>query len=271
MVVTIASIALALGCSSSDGPLPLAKPFLMKGHHFVVCAHRGDHTKAPENTLDGLEESIKDGVDYVELDLRLSKDGTIVIMHDGTVDRTTDGKGTVSDLTLAEIRALHIKKARRENEQVPTFEEYLKRSKGKVRLYMDIKAVHPAQVLPLLHKYRMDKEVIAYVYGPSQRDEWRAQAPAIPLISDLEQLQSPEQIEAEWHKSPFAISDGGAFDYKPEFITKWHALGVAVVPDIQNPLEGPAQWQKMIDMGVDGLQSDHPGALIAYLMSKGIR
>ena len=256
---------------SQERPNDITKPFLIHKHRFVVCAHRGDHTAAPENTLDSLEESIKDDVDYVELDLRLSKDGVIVIMHDGKVDRTTDGKGAVADLTLAELRALHIKNARRENEQVPTFEEYLQKARGKVRLYMDIKAVHPAQVLPLLRKHHMEKDVIAYVYGPLQRDEWRKQAPSIPLISDLSQMKSTDQIAIDWRKSPFAITDGGAFEYTTEFVTQWHALGVCVVPDIQNPMEGPDQWQRIIDMGVDGFQSDHPGALIAYLKEKGIR
>lgn len=251
--------------------MPFVRPFLRRGRHFVVCAHRGDHTIAPENTLDAYERAIGDEADYGETDLRTTKDGVIVLMHDSTVDRTTDGHGKVEDLTFAEIRSLKIKGAKREGELVPTFEELLKITKGKLRIYMDIKAVHPNQVLPLLKKYRMEKEVIAYVYGPDQRKEWASEAPQIPMISDLENMTSPDQIETDWSVSKFAISDGSALSYKPEYVAKWHQLGVAVVPDIQNPLEGPAQWQRFIDMGVDGFQTDHPGALVKYLKERGIR
>lgn len=278
----LATLALALSLLSPVGPnpaaglgperpLPIAKPFLQRRHKFIVCAHRGDHTVAPENTLDAIEEAIKVGVDFVELDLRTSKDGVIVLMHDGTVNRTTTGAGKVSDLTFAELRALKIKGARRETELVPTFEEALALTRGKVRIYMDIKAVTPEQVLPLLKKHRMERNVIAYTYGADHRDVWRKGAPKIPLISDISDMKSPAQIETEFKLSPFAITDGNAFEYTSLFIETWHKLGVVVVPDIQNPAEGPEQWQPLIDAGVDGFQTDHPGKLVDYLKSKGIR
>lgn len=267
MVLVLAWAAL----QTQNRPLPFARPFLRKGHHFVVCAHRGDHTQAPENTLDAINEAAKDDVDFVELDLRLSKDGTIVLMHDGSVNRTTDGQGKVEDLSLAQLKALNIKGARRTDERVPTFEEALDAAKGKLKIYMDIKAVSPADVLPLLKKHRMERDVIAYVYSDEQRQQWRIGAPRIPLISELNHMDSAEGIETEWKTSPFAISDGSALGYKPEYVAKLHALGVAIVPDIQNPFEGPNQWLPMLQMGVDGLQTDHPGALVKWLKEMKLR
>ncbi|MHA4810654.1 glycerophosphodiester phosphodiesterase [Flavitalea flava] len=73
-------------------------------HKFIVIAHRGDNTEAPENTLAAVENGIKNGVDFVEIDLRTTKDCVLVIMHDETVDRMTNGKGRISDLTYAEVR-----------------------------------------------------------------------------------------------------------------------------------------------------------------------
>lgn len=248
----------------------LAQPFLRGDHKFIVCAHRGDHTQAPENSLDAYERAIADDADYGETDLRMTKDGVIVLMHDDTVDRTTDGHGRVKDLTFAQIRALHLKGALRPGEKVPTFEELLDVTKGKLSIYMDIKAVRAKDVLPLLIKHGMEKEVIAYLYTPDQRDEWIKDAPKIPIISDNE-MKSPDQIERDWRPHPFAITDGGYEDYKPEFVAKWHTLGVAVVPDIQGRDEKPSKWEPMIAMGVDGLQTDHPGELIAYLRSRHIR
>src|SRR5664279_5490013 len=75
-------------------------------HTFIVIAHRGDHTQVPENTIAAFNEGIKNGVDYVEMDLRTTKDSVLVIMHDASVDRITNGKGKVSDLTYAEIKQL---------------------------------------------------------------------------------------------------------------------------------------------------------------------
>lgn len=71
-----------------------------------VVGHRGNRAHAPENTLESFRQAVAAGVDALEFDVRLSRDGEVVVMHDPTVDRTTDGKGRVADLTLAELRAL---------------------------------------------------------------------------------------------------------------------------------------------------------------------
>ena len=71
-----------------------------------LCAHRGDVAAAPENTIAAFESAIAKGVQQIEFDVDLSKDGELVVMHDSTVDRTTNGTGKVTELTFAEIRAL---------------------------------------------------------------------------------------------------------------------------------------------------------------------
>jgi glycerophosphoryl diester phosphodiesterase len=71
-----------------------------------ACAHRGDVKNAPENTIPAFESAVKLGAPQIEFDVQLSKDNILVIMHDATVDRTTDGAGAVSDLTFDELRAL---------------------------------------------------------------------------------------------------------------------------------------------------------------------
>jgi len=239
-------------------------------HHFIVVCHRGNHVDAPENTMDAFREAIRVGADFFETDLRTTKDGTIALMHDGTVDRMTDGHGPVRSLTMAELKGLKIKRARNADETVPTFEEALEAARGHINIYMDIKDVTPEQVLPLLHKHHMERNVIAYVYSGRQVDDWHAKAPNIPVIADVE-LKSVEQAESEWKAHPFAISDGNAMRYKPEYVELLHRLNVLIWPDIQNPGEAPSQWQPFIDMGVDGFQTDHPEALIKYLTDQGIR
>jgi glycerophosphoryl diester phosphodiesterase len=267
-MLTALLATLTLSPATGERPLPFVKPFLRPGHHFVVVAHRGSHLEAPENSLDAYEQAIKDGCDFGEADLRMTKDGVIVLMHDDTVDRTTNGHGKVRDLTFAQIRALHFKHPRRQDEKVPTFEELLGVCKGKLKIYMDIKAVKATEVLPLVIKHGMQKDVIAYLYGPLHRMEWAAAAPSIPVISDIDTVKSPDEAEEAWKGSKFQLTDG---DCQGEFVTKWHSLGVALVMDVQSSNEGPAYWQPLIDRGLDGFQSDHPAQLIDYLKEKGIR
>src|SRR5438552_1297682 len=84
-------------------------PFPASHHKIIVIAHRGDHTEGPENTLAAYEKAIELGADYIETDLRTTKDGELVIMHDATVNRMTNGKGNVKDITWKEIKQLKIK------------------------------------------------------------------------------------------------------------------------------------------------------------------
>ncbi|MFJ7729437.1 glycerophosphodiester phosphodiesterase family protein [Neobacillus sp. NPDC097160] len=110
----------------------------------VVAAHRGVPSIAPENTMASYRKAYELGADMIETDVQRTKDGQLVIMHDYTVDRTTNGKGNVKDLTLEQIRALDagIKfKPEFQGEKVPTFKEYLNEFKDKdVVLLVEIKA-----------------------------------------------------------------------------------------------------------------------------------
>jgi Glycerophosphoryl diester phosphodiesterase len=105
----------------------------------MVVAHRGDWRYAPENSILAIENAIKLGVDIIEVDVARTKDGHLVLMHDRTLDRTTTGKGRVSDWTLDSIKTLKLKNgaAIRTRHQVPTLEEALLAAKGKVMLNLD--------------------------------------------------------------------------------------------------------------------------------------
>ena len=77
-----------------------------------ICAHRGDVEVTPENTISAFLSAVRKGAQQIEFDVALTKDGKLVVMHDSTVDRTTSGKGRVSDLTFDEIRLLDAGSAR---------------------------------------------------------------------------------------------------------------------------------------------------------------
>ena len=101
----------------------------------VNVAHRGASGSYPENTLLAFRKAVEIGADEIELDLHSTKDGHLVVMHDGTVDRTTDGTGAIAEMTLSEIKALDAGKG----ERVPTWEEVLDLVQGKVGLNIHLK------------------------------------------------------------------------------------------------------------------------------------
>ena len=106
----------------------------------MVTAHRGDWRNAPENSLRAFEYAAALGVDMVELDLKKTSDGVIIIMHDETLNRTTNGKGKPGDFTLAEIKHMRLKNGlgRLTNNQIPTLEEVMTALKGsKVMVNLD--------------------------------------------------------------------------------------------------------------------------------------
>ena len=89
-----------------------------------VFAHRGYSGRYPENTMTAFREAMKAGTDGIELDVQLSKDGQLVIIHDETLDRTTTGKGYVKDYTLSELKQLDASGRFLTGERIPAFEEY---------------------------------------------------------------------------------------------------------------------------------------------------
>ena len=236
-------------------PLPRYKS------RFVVAAHRGLHTHEPENTLASLRASITAGVDFVECDLRTTKDGQLVILHDSTVDRTTGGKGKLAELTLAEVKALTIKNS---TERIPTFEELLKESRGKLGFYLDCKAVDPAQAFALVQRYKLTDRVFAYTSTEGAL-AWKKAAPQVCVMtSPPDDAKTPGALTAFLKDWPFELLDG-PYDLPAETIAAAKALGTQVWADIENPLESPAQWEPALARGLTGLQSDHPVELIAYL------
>lgn len=134
----------------------------------LVAAHRATNPNYPENSLAAIAESIRIGVDIVEIDIRKSKDGQLVIMHDKTIDRTTNGAGKVDDFTLAELKEFRLKLGNNiTNEQIPTFEEVLQLTKGKMLLDVDFKLEGEAavrQTFKLIETYGMENQILFFLY-----------------------------------------------------------------------------------------------------------
>lgn len=243
-------------------PLPALK------HPIAVIAHRAGRALSPENTLAAIREAISLGVDYVELDIRATKDGQLVIMHDGSVDRTTNGHGAVKELTLEQIRALDAGSkfdAKYADEKVPTFEEVLKLCKGKVCVYVDHKEAPTEQVFAMIKRFGMEKNVVVY-NGPRDLIEWKKIAPQIPVMPSLPSIYRRPGGIADFEKLlPAEVLDGNIVEWTKELVDQSHAAGVKVYVDNLGPNDNPDGFRKAIKMGVDGIQTDHPDQLIDYL------
>jgi glycerophosphoryl diester phosphodiesterase len=105
----------------------------------LVVAHRGASAERPENTLEAFEAAVRAGADAVEFDVRLTRDDHAVVHHDASVDRTTDGRGPIRDLTLAEVAALRVRAPSGEASGVPTLVETLTSLSGRVAVDIEIK------------------------------------------------------------------------------------------------------------------------------------
>jgi glycerophosphoryl diester phosphodiesterase len=235
-----------------------ASAVLAAGPKVAVIAHRGEHVECPENTMPGIEKAISLGCDFVEIDVRTTKDGRFVLMHDSTVDRTTDGKGAVADLTFREIRSLRSKGAR-----VPTLDEALHalRKGSRCGVYFDAKRIPAEAIVASLRRRQMLDRAV--VYG------------GIPLLRELTALghpglAMPEAVSAEVMRrildelQPRVIAFDRR-DFTPEIVALARSAGKGVFVDRLGPDDTPEKWREAIERGATGIQTDRPGELIAML------
>jgi glycerophosphoryl diester phosphodiesterase len=243
-------------------------------HAFTVIAHRGDHARAHENTLTAIEQAIMAGVDYVELDVRRTVDGHYVLMHDSTVDRMTDGHGKVSELTLPQLQSLRVRDLKRPHipaDRLPTFNEALIAIKDRVNLYLDFKDGDRAAVAKAIRNAGVTKQILVYD-GADSVEEWHRVAPELPLIvSPPQGVKTPQQLANFASKLGVEVLDGAWKGYSLEMVTAAQKAGVQVWPDIQSAQEDSNYFEKVLALGLTGVQTDHPEELIRWLTPQGRR
>lgn len=175
----------------------LAK-LLQKDFHFA--AHRGSHQQFPENSVPAIEEAITLGTTIVELDVRSTKDGVLILMHDNTVDRTTTGKGQVSQLTYAEIQQLQLldkPHGSASKYRVPTLQDALRLCKGKIILDIDFKEERKeyiAKTYALITQEGMEDEVLFFLYDHREMEQVYKLNPTITLFPRARSMKDLNEI-----------------------------------------------------------------------------
>ncbi len=255
----------------------------------IVVAHRGDWRNAPENSLQAIQNCIDMGVDMVEIDIRETKDGHLVLMHDETIDRTTTGKGFVKDWTLDSLRTLHLKDGLgvATPHKIPTLGEALKTTKGKILVNLDksysifdkcfqiVKLTETLdQVIIKGTKTRMEveEEFGTYLGNVNFMPVIRLKQGSSEIVDDYVEHRKPVAFE-------FIIPNDtiGLGSYFNEIREKGASVWVnSLWPrlsgghDDEKAAMDINTYQWYIDNNVDIIQTDRPKLLLEFLRSKNL-
>jgi len=226
----------------------------------AVIAHRGEHLHHAENTLPAYQAAIDADADFIEVDVRTTSDGKLVIMHDATVDSQTNGKGAVKDMTFAQIRALDVR-----GSKVPTFDEVLDLARGKIGVYVDSKQVSAADMIAAVERYGMQDHIVVYG-GYQYLKDIAALRPKIKVMPEAVSAAFCRKLIDEFHPKVIAFD---ARDFTDEIIAIAKTAKADIYVDRFGDADTPASWQDAIDRGATGIQTNKPAELVAYLRSRG--
>ncbi len=278
------------------------------GTQVLVAAHRGlsgrstgAWEKYPENSLAAIADSIARGIDIVEVDVRKTRDGQLVLCHDATVDRTTDGTGAISDLTLAEIKRLRLRlgvggtNAPVTNHQMPTLEEVMRLVRGKCLVNLDKAWILVPECRAILQKTGTTRQAIFKSSYNAARCEvdFADLDPPVLFMPIIFQKKGPENnLESGWAKiEPYTrrlrpcafelvFTDDDAPIVAPETIarikqagarvwinTLWDSLAAGHT-DAKSLTDPEAGWGWVVARGANVIQSDEAQRLLEYLRAR---
>lgn len=233
-----------------------------------IIAHRGFKARYPENTIASFSGALDAGAEIIELDVTITKDREIVVIHDKTLERTTDGTGNVREHTLKELKSLDAGawfSEKFKNERIPLIEEVLKLCKDRAIINIEIKpeAIDSAfvsdsienQIILKADKYKMIDQVVISSFEKKVIERLSASTRKIPLLAMLsEENLSNEILEFMIHHK--------VYSYNPDFTTlsedqvkTLHKHGIKVLTYTVNTEKDAKGCFKM---GVDGIFTDDP-------------
>ncbi|MBI2883636.1 MAG: glycerophosphodiester phosphodiesterase [Candidatus Methylomirabilis oxyfera] len=236
-------------------------------------AHRGASALAPENTMAAFEKAIELGADAIELDLHVSRDGELVIIHDHTLDRTTDGHGPVHVRSLEELKRLDAGRWFGEGfsgQRIPTLAEVLDRFGGKVPLALEVKAgsaFFPGieeRVVSALREHQVISQVAVASFDHHALLRLKELEPSLRTAALLVGRPVSIPVIAEACKTE-AMALECSLITKTE-VDACRAAGLQLVAWVVNE---PARMRDFIDLGIDGIITDRPDLLHHILVEHG--
>lgn len=242
----------------------MKSPLARRGKRgYLKIAHRGASASEPENSLRAFKEAVDLGADMIEVDVHLSKDGQPVIIHDATLERTTNGRGYVKDRTLLELKKLDAG----QGERIPTLQEAIDLARGKCGLYVELKApATPGPVVETIRANGFEGEVIICSFHHALLKQVKELAPEI-LTSVLVGQTSGDFVE---------IARAVAADYihfcwegrsptphkllTPELVARIHEQALGIITWHE---ERPEEIREILKYPIEGICSNRPHLLSA--------
>ncbi|MBG9813719.1 glycerophosphodiester phosphodiesterase [Bacillus endophyticus] len=230
-------------------------------------AHRGASAYAPENTIAAFDKAVEMKADYIEIDVQRSKDGKLVLIHDTTVDRTTDGSGKVGNLTFKELRNLDAGSWKGEQfagAQIPTFDEILDRYHGKIGILIELKApeLYPGieeNVAKELKERNLDKpqneKIMVQSFNHKSMKKMNELLPKVSIgVLTSSSADTTEQALQEF--STYADYFNPSYGIVTEdLVNQVHSLGMKIGSWTVRSQEAAAF---LLDVGVDAIITDYP-------------
>jgi glycerophosphoryl diester phosphodiesterase len=230
-------------------------------------AHRGASAYAPENTIAAFDKAVEMKADYIEIDVQRSKDGKLVVIHDTTVDRTTDGSGKVGNLTFNELRNLDAGSWKGEQfagAKIPTFDEILDRYHGKIGILIELKApeLYPGieeNIAGKLKEQNLDKpqneKIIVQSFNHNSMKKMNELLPKVPIgvltsssADTTEQALQEFSIYADYFNPSYGI-------VTPDLVNQVHSLGMKIGSWTVRSQEAA---NFLLNVGVDAIITDYP-------------
>lgn len=267
-LLSVISILVCVDLPTAAQPVEQALKREAKNGIYVI-AHRGAHQGIPENSLPAYQKAIELGCDFVEIDVRTTKDGQFISMHNASIDQYVSGKtGKVSEMNFDEIRKLDVGirvGEKWKGTQVPAFEEILQLCKGKIGIYLDLKDASVPDLVRLLKKYRMERDVVWYIPATYLKEikELQTICPdCIPMVDPGSESRMDE-VFSQIKTSALATDMG---ELTSNFVEKAHRNKAIVFVDEKEGTE--AEWSMILKWKTDGIQTDRPEELIQFLKNQ---
>ncbi len=260
-------------------PVPAPRPRLLepvadRGGRPLVVAHRGNSSVAPQNTLAAFESAWRTGADAIELDVHLTADRQVVVLHDDVVDETTDGTGRVGDLSLDAVRALDAGASFSRayaGQRVPTFEDVVRlvAERPGVELLVELKGIWSVEDALLVTKQVDDADladrVVVQSFWPPTVAALRDAASHLDraLLLSLQPDGLAELVAVCADLGAVACNPEVALLAQvPDLVATLHEAGLRVHVWTANTAD---EWDDLLRQGVDGIMTDRPDRLGGWL------
>ncbi len=221
-----------------------------------IAAHRGALRYAPENTPASLDKAVRMHNDFVEIDVQTTSDGQFFLLHDATLDRTTDGHGRVRQNAADTLRGLDAGRwfgLPFASMRVPELNEYLSQYPPQLGLYFDAKDITPEALAEAVARHGLVERTVVY-QGPVYLEKLKQINPRIRLLSPIASASHVDTLAKRF--APYAVDTPWKL-LSAEYIAHCHELGIKVFSDAKGDAT-VEDYRRVIDWGIDLVQTDHP-------------